>query len=64
MWLNTSLAPLWGENGEVAQVLGISRDVTELKQSEEALRRSETRYREISEENARLLEQARQDAQT
>jgi len=64
VWLNTSLMPLRTENGEVAQVLGIARDVTEFKQAEEALRESEKRYRQLSEENARLLEQARQDAQT
>jgi PAS domain S-box-containing protein len=64
MWLNTSLVPLQTESGEVTQVLGISRDVTEFKQAEEALRESEKRYRQLSEENARLLEQARQNAQT
>jgi len=56
--------PLRTESGEVAQVLGIARDVTEFKQAEEALRESEKGYRQLSEENARLLEQARQDAQT
>jgi len=64
VWLNTSLVPLRTENGEVTQVLGIARDMTERKQAEEALRESEKRYRRISEENARLLEQSRQDAQT
>jgi len=64
VWLNTSLVPLRTENGEVTQVLGIARNVTEFKQAEEALRESETSYRQLSEENARLLEQARQDAQT
>jgi PAS domain S-box-containing protein len=64
MWLNTSLIPLRAESGEVIQVLGIARDVTERKQSEEALLESEKRYRQLSEENARLLAQARQDAQT
>jgi PAS domain S-box-containing protein len=64
VWLNTSLVPLRTEKGEVTQVLGIARNVTEFKQAEEALRESEKRYRQLSEENARLLEQARQDAQT
>jgi len=63
-WMNTSLMPLGTEHGQVTQVLGISRDMTERKQIEEALRESEKRYRELSEKNARLLEQARQDAQT
>ena len=64
VWRNTSLMPLRMENGEVTRVLGIARDVTERKKTETALRESEKRYRQLSEENARLLEQARQDAQT
>ena len=38
--------------------------ITKRRQAEEALRESEERYRQLSEENARLLEQARRDAQT
>jgi PAS domain S-box-containing protein len=64
VWLNTSLIPLRTESGEVTQVLGIARDVTKRKHAEEALRDSEKRYRQLSEENARLLEQARHAAQT
>ncbi|MGC8874418.1 MAG: PAS domain S-box protein, partial [Chloroflexia bacterium] len=45
MWLETSLVPLAGEDGRAEAVLGISRDATDRKQAEEALRRSELRYR-------------------
>lgn len=36
IWLDTSLVPLKNEEGEVTAVLGISRDITERKQLEQA----------------------------
>lgn len=51
-WLETSLVPLPSETGDVAAVLGTSRDVTERKRTEQALLESEARFRILA-ENAR-----------
>lgn len=42
-WLETSLVPLRNAAGQVEVVMGISRDITERKRAEEALRESEER---------------------
>jgi len=38
-WWDVIIAPLWGSNGEVEQLLAVSRDITEQKQMEEELLR-------------------------
>jgi PAS domain S-box-containing protein len=48
-WQDTHLVPLKDADGSTAAVLGISRDITALKEAEKALRTSESNYRSIIE---------------
>ncbi len=50
-WILTSKAPFRDASGEIAGVVGVSRDITERKVVEEALRRSEARFRRLAESN-------------
>ena len=46
-WQDTHLIPLKDHKGDVTAILGIYRDITSLKQAEEALRSRESQYRSI-----------------
>jgi PAS domain S-box-containing protein len=52
-------APVFNEQGEVESIAGTTRDITEIKQAEEKIQRSETRFRTMIEQSpiAMLLSQ-------
>jgi len=49
-WLNTTIVPFLDATGKLYQYMTACTDITELKQMEEALRRSETRFRAVVEQ--------------
>jgi diguanylate cyclase (GGDEF)-like protein/PAS domain S-box-containing protein len=49
LWLETHAVPLRGEKGEVAFLLGITRDITERMRAEQAILESEEKYRSLVE---------------
>jgi PAS domain S-box-containing protein len=49
LWMETHAVPLRNEKDEIIAVLGVTRDVTERKKAEDALRQSEARFRDIIE---------------
>lgn len=55
LWLNTKLIPLKGAEGNTIAVMGMARDITGYKESEDELRVSEARYRAIIEDQTELI---------
>jgi PAS domain S-box-containing protein len=47
--IHVSLNPIFDDNGNVGFVMGISRDINELKRTEQALRKSEEKFRVLAE---------------
>jgi PAS domain S-box-containing protein len=48
-WMSTARAPIIESGGAVAGLVGVSRDITEQREADLALQRSEERYRQIVE---------------
>ncbi len=55
LWFDHSLVPVRDTSGDVTQVLGISRDITQQKNIEQSLMESETRYRNVVEDQTELI---------
>jgi len=49
LWAEVMLSFLWDKDGKLSEVLGVTREITERKKAEEALRQSEQRYRMLAE---------------
>jgi PAS domain S-box-containing protein len=49
-WINDSIQSVFDESGELIYIEGVIFDLTERKLAEERLRKSETKYRELSEQ--------------
>jgi PAS domain S-box-containing protein len=49
LWAEVILSFLWDKDGKLSEVLGVTREITERKKAEEALRQIKERYRELFE---------------
>jgi PAS domain S-box-containing protein len=47
-WVSATKVPIHDQSGQVTGIVGITRDITNLKQAEEALRESEERFQQLA----------------
>ena len=59
--ISLSASPIWAENGEVKGIIKFLTDITEQKRGEEALRRTEEKYRSIFENSLEGIYQTTPD---
>ncbi|NYT05390.1 MAG: PAS domain S-box protein [Methanomicrobiales archaeon] len=55
VYYETIKVPLLDEEGKVANIVSVSRDITDRKEAEEAIRESEERYRAVVEDQTELI---------
>lgn len=54
-WLDTRLSPITDDNGKITHIMGISRDVTSYRRSEEVLERDKVELERLVRENSQKL---------
>jgi PAS domain S-box-containing protein len=63
LWVELSITPVANASGEYIHFIGIQRDITERKRTEEALRQSEEKYRFLTEATPQFVWIAQPDGQ-
>jgi PAS domain S-box-containing protein len=61
IWASVTKVPIYSRAGTVAGLIGLSRDITQLKQIEQALRQAEEKYRTIYENSVEGIFQTTPD---
>jgi PAS domain S-box-containing protein len=61
IWASVTKVPIYTQSGTIAGLVGLSRDITQLKQTEQALRQAEEKYRAIYENSVEGIFQTTRD---
>jgi PAS domain S-box-containing protein len=61
IWASVTKVPIYTQGGTIAGLVGLSRDITQLKQTEQALRQAEEKYRTIYENSVEGIFQTTRD---
>jgi PAS domain S-box-containing protein len=61
IWASVTKVPIYSQSGTVTGLVGLSRDITQLKQTEQALRQAEEKYRAIYENSVEGIFQTTRD---